>query len=411
MYHKTKTMKKILLIVLACVYSINVDAQLFKKIYDGVFKYSSIYAAGNTSNSFETPRKDYFVRPPADGNLYDVPQVVDVTEYFPNDYRIGFGIRKLARFGYENKPNFYNGTENNIALSAPTAAVKGLEYLFHYEKERQRGDEFENSRYFIRHTGKYHIIKAEQRQAGNVGFKYQSAEARLRLPIGNKLSISAGAIYRTHEQAFGYNPIEIWLNETETFTDSDGNEIEFPSNPWYSLGYEYGYTDVFYEETSTNPITGEEETRYDWYWVDEEGRRVADSDIEFRNTVFGDLMLDFNNRAWDLLDPFGEIAPIVGFDFYHYSNNFWLHAYGNLILPHHKYLKGDVDFSYLNRNNWGKGGLKRDSEPEQWQDMQGGVMFGWKLWKTIGLFAEAEYVKFWDREIFNTNFGINLTLK
>ncbi len=68
-----------------------------------MFKYSSVYAAGNTSNSFETPRKDYFVRPPEDGNLYDIPQVIDDTEYFPNDYRLGFGIRKLARFGYEKQ--------------------------------------------------------------------------------------------------------------------------------------------------------------------------------------------------------------------------------------------------------------------------------------------------------------------
>ena len=394
-------MKKLLITLLLLVYSINANAQLFKKLYDNVFKYSSIYAAGNTKNSFETPRKDYFVRPPADGNLYDIPQVIDVTDYFPNDYRLGFGIRKLARFGYENKPNFYDGTENNIALSAPTAAVQGLEYLFHYEKERQRGDEFENSRYFIRHTGKYHIIKAEQRQAGNVGFKYQSAEARLRLPIGNKFSISAGAIYRTHEQAFGYNPIEIWLNETQTI-----NGQEYPANYWYELGFLYGYDDIFFTEEDE---LGNE--RSDWYWIDPAGNRVADSDLEFRNTVFGDLMLRYNNEQWDLLNDFGEIAPIVGFDFYHYQNNFWLHAYGNLILPHHKYLKGDVDFSYLNRNNWGKGGLKEDAELEQWQDIQGGVMFGWKIWKTLGLFAEAEYVKFWDREIFNTSFGINITLK
>ena len=394
-------MKKLLLVLLACVYSINADAQLFKKIYDNVFKYSSVYAAGNTSNSFETPRKDYFVRPPEDGNLYDIPQVIDDTEYFPNDYRLGLGIRKLARFGYENKPNFYNGTENNIALSAPTAAVQGLEYLFHYEKERQRGDEFENSRYFIRHTGKYHIIKAEQRQVGNVGFKYQSAEVRLRAPIGNKFSVSAGAIYRTHEQAFGYNPIEIWLNETEVI-----NGQEYPTNYWYELGFLYGYDDIFFTEEDE---FGNE--RYDWYWIDPAGNRVADSDLEFRNTVFGDLMMRYNNEQWDLLDAFGEIAPIVGFDFYHYQNNFWMHMYGNLILGHHKYLKGDVDFSYLNRNNWGKGGLREDAELEQWQDMQGGIMFGWKIWKTVGLFAEAEYVKFWDREIFNTNFGINVTLR
>ena len=32
---------------------------------------------------------------------------------------------------------------------------------------------------------------------------------------GKKFSLSAGAIYRTHTKAYGYNPIEIWLNETE----------------------------------------------------------------------------------------------------------------------------------------------------------------------------------------------------
>jgi len=302
-------MKKLLITLLLFVYSINADAQLFKKIYKEVFKYSSIYVAGNASNSYETTRKDYFVRPPEDGNLYSVPEVVDVTEYFPYDYRFGFGIRKLARFGYENKPNFYNGTENNVALAAPTAAIKGFEYLIHYEKERQRGDEFINSRYFIRHTGKYHILKAEQREAGNVGFKYQSAEARLRLPIGKKFSISAGAIYRTHEQAFGYNPIEIWLNETQII-----NGQEYPSNYWYELGFLYGYDDIYYTEEDE---FGNE--RSDWYWIDPAGNRVADSDLEFRNTVFGDLMLQYNNEQWDMLDAFGEIAPIVGFDFYHYQ--------------------------------------------------------------------------------------------
>ena len=49
---------------------------------------------------------------------------------------------------------------------------------------------------------------------GKINLNYQSAEARLRLPIGDKFSISAGAIYRTHDRAYGYNPVEIWLNET-----------------------------------------------------------------------------------------------------------------------------------------------------------------------------------------------------
>ena len=65
--------------------------------------------------------------------------LVDQTPKYPFDYRFGFGIRKLARFDYERKPkNFYDGTEKTNALSAPTSAVKGLEYHIHLEKERFR---------------------------------------------------------------------------------------------------------------------------------------------------------------------------------------------------------------------------------------------------------------------------------
>ena len=82
------------------------------------------------------------------------------------------------------------------------------------------------------------------------------------------------------------------------------------------------------DESSDEPLCedefGNEVT--DWYWIDPDGNRVADTDLEFRETVFTDLMNRYNQEAWDLLDAFGEIAPIVGFDFYHYKNNFWLHA-------------------------------------------------------------------------------------
>jgi hypothetical protein len=396
-------MKKLLL-VLCLLISFNSNAQFLKELYKDFLKYGTFYVAGDASNAYEQTYKDYFVERPADGDLYSIPRVIDVTEYYPMDYRIGVGFRKLARFGYEVKgKSYYDGTENNKSLSAPTSSVKGLEYLFHYEKERDRGEEFFNSRFFIRHVGKYHIVKLEQREQGNVGFKYQSAEVRARLPIGKKFSLSAGAIYRTHQTPYGYNPIEIWLNETEV--DDFGNE--YPKNPWYSLGYEYGYTDNFTKYTDIN--TGEE--RYDWIWKDSDGKVVAWSDRDFRNSIFGDLMNLYNREQWDLLDAFGEVAPVVGFDFYHYRSNFWLHAYGNYILPYHKYVVGDENVSYLNRNNWGKGGLKKDSELEQWDDYQAGIIFGWKLSKAIGIFAEGEYTKFWDSEIYNSSVGINFTFR
>jgi len=373
---------------------------LFESLYKDFLKYGTLYGAGDISNSIEAAERTYFVRTGANGSLYDIPVVVDNTPKYAFDYRYGIGIRKLARFSYERKPkNYYDGTENQLAFAAPTSAFKGLEYQIHFEKERWRGEEFENHNLFIKHTGKYHIFKVQSREVDKINLEFFSVEARARLPIGKKFSISAGAIARGHERAYGYNPIEIWLNET--------NEQGQAINPWYTLGFEYGYSDHF--TTSTDATTGVE--TQDWIWKDAEDNVVAYSDLDFRENVFTDLMNRYNGEQWELLDPWVEIAPIVGFDFYHYKNDFWLHAYGNYILPMHRYIKGDEDFSYLNRNNYGAGGLKPESEPEQWDDYSAGVSFGWKLNKNLGVFAQGEYTKMWDSELFQTSFGLNYTFR
>ena len=393
-------MKRYLILLVLFLSSYAVNAQgFFDSLYKDFLKFGTVYGAGDISNSIEASEPTYFVRTNPNGSIYDIPVVEDNTPQYPFDYRLGFGIRKLARFNYERKPrNFYDGTETQLAFTAPTSAFQGLEYQLHYEKERWRGEHFDNNRYFVKHTGKYHIVKAESREVGKINLKYQSAEARLRLPIGKKFSISGGAIYRTHDRAYGYNPIEIWLNET----DEDG----FAVNPWYTLGFIYGYDDIFYTEEDEN---GNEVN--DWYWVDPDGNRVADTDLEFRETIFRDLMNRYNREAWSTLDRFGEIAPIVGFDYYHYKNNFWLHAYANWILPYHKYIQGDEQCSYLNRNNWGKGGLIEDSQFEQWSDYSFGANLGWKVGKHLGVFIEGEYAKMWDSELFNTSFGLNYTFR
>ena len=390
-------MKKLLLI-LALLISSNAQGQFLQELYKDFLKYGTFYAAGNIGNAKEEQPK-YFIRTDPE-NLYAIPDVVDQTIYHPFDYRYGLGIRKLARFDYEIKgQNFYNGKESNVALSAPSAAVQGLEYLLHWEKQRHNGDKFNNKRLFVRHTGNYHIAKFENRESGNVGFKYTSGELRARLPIGKKFSISAGAIYRTHQRPYGYNPVEIWLNET----DENGGIVNY----WYELGHEYGYEDIFYQMIDWQ--TGD--YYYDWFWRDENGVIVAYTDRDFRDDIMPGLLNRYNQERWAELDPFAEVAPIVGFDFYHYKNNFWLHAYGSWILPYHKYVKGNEDFSYLHRNSWGKGGHNDLLNGEQWSDYQAGLMFGWKVSKALGVFVEGEYTKFWDSEIYGTNFGINYTFR
>ena len=396
-------MKKLLTLVFIFLYIVPSFSQekdkFFTSLYKDFLKYGTIYGAGGISNSVEASEPTYFLRTNPDGSLYSIPDVVDNTEVFPFDYRYGFGIRKLARFDYERKPrNYYDGREEQLVFSAPTSAVQGLEYQFHFEKERWRGRDFTNYNFFLKHTGKYHIAKVQAREVGKINLNYNSAELRARLPIGKKFSFSAGAIARGHERAYGYNPIEIWLNETDEF----GN----PVNQWYTLGYENGYTDVFYTSTDANGNVTQ-----DWCWIDENGVQVAHSDLSFRENVMPMLMNEFNGRAWDLLDPWIEVAPIVGMDFYHYDRNFWLHAYANYILPAHKYIAGEEEFSYLNRNNWGKGGLVQNSELEQWHDYSAGISLGTKIGRNLGIFIEGEYSKMWDSKLYQTTFGLNYTFK
>jgi hypothetical protein len=148
--------------------------------------------------------------------------------------------------------------------------------------------------------------------------------------------------------------------------------------------------------------------------VKPKGDRVADSDLEFRDTYFTRLMNRYNGEKWSQLDPWIEIAPIVGFDFYHYKNNFWLHAYGNLILPAHKYIKGDVGYSYLHRNGWDHEGHHEghsQTNGEQWTDYSAGISLGWKINRNLGIFVEGEFAKMWDSELYQTTFGINYTFR
>jgi len=398
-------MRILVLIVSFILFSPTVSqAQILKEVYKDFLKYGTVYGAGDISNSIEAAEPTYFLRTNPDGSLYSIPDVVDNTPNYPFDYRYGFGIRKLARFDYERKPkNFYDGTEEQLVFSAPTSAVQGLEYQFHYEKERWRGEDFTNFNYFLKHTGKYHIVKLQSREVGKINLKYNSAEVRARLPIGKKFSFSAGAILRGHERAYGYNPVEIWLNEI----DENGN----PVNQWYELGRNYGYNDIFYTQTSTDYNTGEETTTQDWCWVDEDGNQVAHSDLDFRETVMPGLMNRFNGEAWDLLDPWLDLAPIVGMDFYHYKRDFWFHGYANYILPYHRYVAGEKDFSYLHRNSWGLGGHNNNLKGEQWHDYSFGASLGTKIGKNLGIFIEGEYSKMWDSKLYQTTFGLNYTFK
>ena len=85
--------------ILLLLLSFNVSAQSLKK----AFKFATFYTAFSGGNSL-SDREVFSV---ADGLNTDVIET-------PFDYSFTAGVRKIARFGYENRANtFYNGTEKS----------------------------------------------------------------------------------------------------------------------------------------------------------------------------------------------------------------------------------------------------------------------------------------------------------
>jgi len=357
-------MKKILLLLL--LMSTSVNAQIFKDI----FKYSTVFGSYTETSPLFTPEQ-YFVTQAGD--------VMNITPETSNDYTISFGIRKIARMDYENRENrFYDGSEQNMSLSSNIGSVKGLEYLFQFSKGRQQGRDFKSERYLIRYIANYWIAKVEMQHNGLINLDYKTADLRLRLPIGKKFSISAGGAVRTH-LPYGYSPISDYLND----------------NNWWDLAYDYGFQDIGYYIDYDFDGQADE---IDWYWLNEDGERVADTDLDFRKNDYTDIVTDYNERELDAIGILGTLSFVVGADYYYFRDKFWLHSWGN-VFPKHQHIYGDEDYSYetfIGKDNW--------------LDFNYGIVFGWNISKNLGIFTEHERTQFWDKNLVFTKVGINLKL-
>ena len=131
-------MKKLIFVIVMCL-AISTNAQVeIKKL----FKFSTFYAAVNGGTSV------------SDVETFSVTNGLETaTIQTPFDYDLSLGIRKIARFGYENKANtFYDGTENSWSDGTSVGKVKGLEFLFEVDYKRQQGNEYLDQHHFIRYV-------------------------------------------------------------------------------------------------------------------------------------------------------------------------------------------------------------------------------------------------------------------
>jgi hypothetical protein len=341
-------MKNLITILLVCI-ALCTNAQSLKKY----FKFATFYGAVNGGTSI------------SDIDVYSVTNGLETqTVKTPFDYNIAFGIRKIARFGYENRANtFYDGTESSFSDAATIGKISGLEFLFEADMKRQEGVEYIDQNHFIRYVADKWIAKVEYLVDGFADIEYFEASQRYRYKINNKLSFNIGAAQRIAEP-YGYNPLEQWI--------LSNGDIHYTY-----LAIQEGYNiDVFNNE-----------------YYDPQGNLVATSKDVWESVIIPNILADYVEKKRNELPAEWNYSLVLGFDYYHYTKTFWLHSWCN-VLPYH--LDLDTEYSYHKYNN-----------NEQWYDYSGGLILGYKLNKHLGVFVEGKYNKYWNRQWHDFKFGIN----
>ena len=345
-------MKYILLVLILC-FSTTVNAQdNFKKSLKKCFRFSTFYGAVNGGNSI------------SDVDVYSVSNGLQTsTIRTPYDYNVAVGVRKIARFGYENRAAFYDGNEKSWSDGANVGKVSGLEFLFELDYKRQQGQNYLNQHHFIRYVGDKYIFKGEYLEDGFANIKYFETSERYRHKIGNKLSFNVGAAQRLSEP-YGYDPLDQWV--------LPNGDVHYTY-----LAIQEGYTIDFENNEYKDP----------------NGNVVATSPEIWTAVVVPEILKDYTEKERGNLNLLLQHSVVIGFDFYHYKKDFWLHAWGN-VMPYH-YNNGN-EYSYHKYNN-----------NKQWYDYAGGLIFGYKFNKNLGTFVEGKYNKYWNREWYNFKLGIN----
>lgn len=194
----------------------------FDKKFKKTIKFATFYGAFNGNNSI------------SDRDVFEVSsgQLINNTVETPFDYSLVAGVRKIARFGYENRANvFYNGTEHSYADAATIGKVSGFEFLFELDYKRRFGNTFLDQQHFLRYVADQWIVKLEYVQQGFADIKYFEASQRYRKKVGEKFSWNIGIVQRISEP-YGYNPLEEFIlpNGSLHYTSlalQEGYNVEF----------------------------------------------------------------------------------------------------------------------------------------------------------------------------------------
>ena len=424
-------MKKLLIGLLISVNLLSAENELWK-----FFKYSTAYASFSLNAPRHQDDRFAIIGGLSTGQL----QVARTERDLKPDFQKSFGLRKIGRFNYEPKRgvknagvggDWYDGSEQNANESSTFGPVKGWEYLIKWSEGRQWGNEYVNQEYWVRYTSDWWMAKIGWTELGLEQIEYGQGDLRLKWtpPILNdKLTISIGAKHRQHpvygfdamvldttwykgqwwdfaEDAFGIDD-NMWFDPT--MIDEDGNWINqelFEYDPVTGELVPIEGDGPFWNE-------GGEYWGHDWLWRDADGNIFAYTDREYFIYHFPNMLEKYIGGVKQDLGYQRETSIVLGADFYHYDEFWWIHAWGNW-LPYHF---GHDKYSYHNGSHYQthlEEGMKphkfkfMDSMWHNWNDYDYGAIFGVKIKDNLGVFAEGRYLNYWERPAYDIKFGLN----
>tara|TARA_B100001094_G_scaffold245633_1_gene242139 strand:+ start:104 stop:1126 length:1023 start_codon:yes stop_codon:yes gene_type:complete len=322
------------------------------------YKYATIYAGGSMNA----------VAPSIETFEYFDNELIETTNQNGYNYRYQIGVKKIGRYKFEKKPKFYyDGKEHNASIYR--SPVDRFEYLLQYEKIKDREMEFKNYDLWLRYVGDKYTLKIQQSNNGYVNLQYKAIDIRLkhdfksiRATIG--VSLRDYPIYNIN--AFksdfpNYNNFEQTINELGYYPESGFVDANYNG---YMDRWEQGFT----------------------MWLND-GDTIANSTQQMKH-IYGDIVSDYNREWADEQGNQNTISSVVGLSYYKHFDNFFVFLYGNYFFYNHGLTE------YATTSN----------------DYDFGIIGNLKLTKWFSLYSQLNYLKYFNRENYTINFGINLII-
>ena len=392
------------------------------------FKYSTVYAGFNLVSPMYQDDRYKLVPVDENGNpSWGSTTVIvqkDERELKP-DYDIAFGIRKIARFPYEPKRgvknagvggDWYKGkTDASPNEAATIGRVTGFEYLVKYMEHRRWDMKHASEEYQLRYLGDWFIFKVKYMDLGLEEIRYGQGDLRFRKEFvteNGSFNISFGVGARTHP-AYGFAPTIIdssWYTSAWWEFAADEFGVDDRGYLGDTDGDEVGDGGMAIYDSQTGEYIGY--VGWDYRWFDSDGNLMAMSDREFYTYHFPQLLETWFDKQLKGLGSQREISVSLGIDWYQYTENFWIHAWGSLY-PYHY---GIDRYSYHNAIAW-KEHEEDEKDPETfefldkgtelWYDYDFGAVIGFKLQENLGFYVEGKYLDYWNRPAYDLKVGLN----